>query len=298
MPWVAEKDNAVTITHVIRDIDGSVHTASVSGLSVYIRDPSGDDRSSLASWTEPVSGGYVDITFTPDEVGNWIIEVTDPAGTDERTETYYTQCVLSKAGLTPSGTWLTTLANAKERLGLDSADTSHDTFLTNCIARASEQIEALLGRNVIQASYEEYHNGGGPRLYLRHGPIVSVTAVNSVLWSGGSPVLTAMGQDTYHPINTSADGSRLPGIIEADGWVFDYRPRGWRVDYAAGWSQVPYDIEEACLELVVAQFNRRKDAATTSRDVGSGGIAIKGYPEVIEAILTLLAPYTSGAVRT
>lgn len=291
MAYVAEKDNSVNVLHVIRDVLGDVVTASTSGLSVVLLDPSQNDDSSLATWTEPVVGGYVNISVTPDEIGNWLLAVTDPTGTDEAT--YYTaiETVLSSAGLTPSGTYLTTLANVREQLGKATADTADDAFLTNLIARASVLIESRLGRSVVQASYTEYVDGDGTEwLRLRQGPIISVTSVSSVDWTGGTPSLDALDAGAWIAIGDQTDDI-LPGRIRGNGTAFAKGRQNWAVVYSAGFSAVPYDIERLCIDTVIWWFTQRKDAGANARDIGSGSRAYRSHPELIEMIDAGIAPY-------
>ena len=209
MPYVTTANNSVSVLHVIRDDGGEVVTSSVTGLSVTVLDPSQNDDSSVATWSEPVTTGYLSIAVTPDEIGNWLVKVVNPSGTDEGTYYYNVQSVANAAGLTPSGTYLSTLANLKERLG---ADPGEDAFLDNLLARATTRIDSSLGRSVIQASYTEYVDAdGGEFLRLRQGPIISVTSVASVEWSSATANTTDSLTDGTWLIYGDEDAWKLPG---------------------------------------------------------------------------------------
>lgn len=293
MPYVAVRDSSVTILHPVYDEGGSITTASVTSFSVAVRDPSGNSQSSAATWSQPTTSGYLNVILTPDEVGNWIVRVTNPTtNSDGTTYDYYVQCLASTVGLTPSGTWLTTLTNLKQQLGISLADTTHDAFLTNLIARGTEMIESTLGRNVVSASYTEDYDGGGQWLRLRQGPIISVTSVCDVQWNtDGTATTSALEAGTYRAYNTADEGSKLAGRIKADSWSFVAGNKTYRVAYTAGWSTVPYEIEALCLDVCVWLWNTRKDAGNTSRDAGSGAMSFRSWGELDEMIRTRLASY-------
>jgi hypothetical protein len=101
--FYAVQHSTTTVLHVVRDVNGDVSTASLTGFSVTLYDPSNNDDSSLATWSEPVTDGFLDIEVTPNESGNWRLLVTNPSGTDEDTYEYIIQTFAASGGGVASG---------------------------------------------------------------------------------------------------------------------------------------------------------------------------------------------------
>lgn len=293
MPYVASKDNEVTVLHVVRNLAGAVHTSSTTGFTVTVLDESQNTEAGVATWSEPVTTGYLPITVTPNAVGNWLVRVTDPASVNNSVETEYSvQVVAATAGLTPTGTWLTTLANVKESLGYDSpANTNYDDLLTNLIARASVLIESRLGRSVVQASYTEYADADGSEyLDLRQGPVISVSGLAYATHATAGITTTSVDAGTYI-VYGDEDDWRLPGYLRSNGGCFNKGRKNYEVKYSAGWATVPYDIEQLCIDVVTWLFNQRKDAGNDSRSVGDGSKSFRTRSELYDHIDAMLAPY-------
>jgi len=293
MPYVASKDNEVTILHVVYDLAGQVHTSSATGFSVTVLDEGQNTETGVATWSEPVTTGYLPITVTPNATGNWIVKVTDPASVNNSIESVYSvQVVSSTAGLTPTGTWLTTRANVKEALGYgDPANTNYDDLIDNLIARASVLIESRLGRSVVQASYTEYVSADGSEfLNLRQGPVISVSGLAYATHETAGITTDSVDAGTYI-VYGDEDDWRMPGFIRSNGGCFNSGRKNYEVKYSAGWATVPYDIEALCIDVVTWFFNQRKDVGNDSRSVGDGSKSFRTRSELIEHIDGVLAPY-------
>jgi uncharacterized phiE125 gp8 family phage protein len=162
---------------------------------------------------------------------------------------------------------LTTLDNVKQYLEITS--TNSDALLSRMITAASAFITSWLSRNFIQATYTETYNGSGSTTQLlRQTPIVSVSSlVVNTITVPPSPdgvqagyvfddmALYLIGMSTY-------------------GWSYPvyYFPRGKqniKVTYTAGYATVPADVEQACIELVGKQFNRRKHLDVSNKNLGT-----------------------------
>lgn len=290
---VASVDSTATILHVVRDLAGTgTVTGSASSLSYSYRDVAGNVTTSGFSATEQGSSGYYDVPVAVGSTtGNAVMSITNPSGSDEGTYDYPIQIVQSAAGITPGGTFLTTLANVKETLDVSHSD--WDDFLTNLIARASQRIEREVGRPLVSASYDEYCDGEGHAfLYLRRGPIVSVTGVYTVTYdSSGNETTATVSAGNYFARNKASEGSYDFGYLEhySGGWVRGQR--NYLVSYSAGFASVPYDLEQACISLVVAYFNKRKGWGTNSRDLGSGSVDYTSDFVVSRDLRDTLEPY-------
>lgn len=289
--YVANKDSEVTLLHVVRDLAGAVHTSSATGFSVVVLDQDQNSESGVVTWSEPVATGYLELTLTPNALGNWLVRVTDPAAVNNGLESEYAvQVVNSAAGLTPTGTWLTTRANVKEALGYDS-NTNYDDLLDNLIARASVMIESRLGRSVVQASYTEYVDGDGSEyLNLRQGPVISVTGLAYATHDSSGITTTSVDAGTYITYGNEADWL-MGGFLRSNGGCFNRGRKNYEVKYSAGWAAVPYDIEQLAIDVVTWLFNQRKDAGNDSRTVGDGSKSFRTREELIAHIDAMLAPY-------
>ncbi|MBP7570903.1 MAG: phage gp6-like head-tail connector protein [Acidobacteria bacterium] len=295
MGYVASKDNAVAILHVVRDSGGSVYTGSATGFSVAVLDEGQSAQNSAATWSEPCTSGYLTVTLTPDATGTWLVRVTNPAAADGLTYEYQVQVVLSAAGLTPTGTWLTTLAKVRRALGRAAGNTDEDALLEELIAEASTLIESRMGRAVVSATYTEYHDGGGRYLNLRQGPLISVTSVCSIDWSSGSPVAsTTLSAGTYMPGGNDT-GWRLPGYVQANNWTWTRGDKLWRVIYVAGWASVPYDLDNLCRRAVIWLYNQRSRYGTTGIDLGGSNAQFRSDDELIAMIDRGVAAYVGAA---
>lgn len=189
---------------------------------------------------------------------------------------------------------LTTLTNLKEQLDLVGSHVNlPDSYLYRVIDRAGARCEAIVGRELESATFTEYVDGCGTRsLELRRGPITSVTSVSYVEYSGtGIETARALAVGDYFFYGRVADGWKLPGRIESNGSVFTQGQRNYKVVYVAGFATIPNDLEQAALYAAVTFINTRKDAATASRDVGSGALQFILPADSDEHLHRLLAPY-------
>lgn len=294
MAYPVSKGSSVSILHPVRDLAGtSLITGQAANLTYTITDPDGTQTTSGITWTEPNSDGWYLGAKTYSTLGVWHVAVSNAAisTSDQGTYDYYVQCIQDAAGATPSGTYLTTVANLKEIL--DITDSSQDALLLNLVARASQSVERALGRPLVQATYTELYDGPGSRsLNLRHGPIQSVTYVADVEWSNaGVKSTTAISAGDYFIRGKASEGWHLPGWLERRDSVWWKDQQNYEVSYSAGYSSVPYDLEQIVLELCVAYKNQRKDWGNVARDIGGGGITFRDFQSVWANAKDRLQPY-------
>jgi len=151
----------------------------------------------------------------------------------------------------------TTLDNVKQYLNL--SNTTSDAFLSRLISAASAFVVTWVKRDLLSASYTEQRNGNGScRIMLKNSP---VTAVSSLAING---------------LNISA--STQPGI--SPGYWFDDKmlyvhgysfPLGFgnvSIEYTAGYTTVPLELEQVVIEIVANKFKRRDRIGEDSKDFG------------------------------
>lgn len=168
-----------------------------------------------------------------------------------------------------------TLADVKDRLGID--DTDHDSVLSRIIAGLESMFDSFCGRNLVLpgAAVTEYYSPCGSYLRLRRYPVVSITSIKeSTLYDFDSA--EALTADTdYRILNGGKNGIvlRLLGdwFSLADNVQAVYRG-GYAAAGAslgAGETALPDDIREAAIEQACFLFKRRDD-------LGLAGVSFEG----------------------
>ena len=161
---------------------------------------------------------------------------------------------------------LTSRANLKELLDIASGDTSKDTLLDNLINRATYLIESYCNnRRFASTVYtsQEYDGTGTYYINLRHFPVTALSAQQRNHGTIGSADWNDLESDFVKLIDNG----------EGPGQVF-YQPgffkgvRNYRFSYTAGYTTIPYDLEQACLELCSYMYNDRKAKGMKSETLG------------------------------
>ena len=146
---------------------------------------------------------------------------------------------------------IASLAEAKDALNIDQADTTHDAELQIYVDAADRVVEDLVGP-VNQTDFDEWYDGGFGDIVLRHWPVISLNSVTE--YSGATPTTLAV--------------AATPDVVTSSSYVFDqsaailYRRSTWgnvafasgtsnvRVQYTAGRDPVPANIKLAALEFI------------------------------------------------
>ncbi len=159
---------------------------------------------------------------------------------------------------------LVTLSEVKEALDISTSE--HDAKLNGYINRASGMIETYCKRRFASTAYtsEEYAGTGTNRLQLQNFPISTLTSVERLSNSDFSnQSWESLNARDFTIIN---EGGSNHGSIYFVTGVFNSAlvpgVDNYRVSYTAGYSatDMPYDLREACIEIVSYLFNsRRKD---------------------------------------
>jgi len=170
---------------------------------------------------------------------------------------------------------LVTIATVEEDLGISSG--SEDSKLTRYINAASEAIAKYCHRLFHRdtARVEKVAGHGNPKLRLGSGPINSVT---SIVYDGGT-----IDSDSYEIHNANAgllygingwnwtaaaiddvSNTPVPGTerklytVTYDGGYYTAPQVASGGDYEGETRNLPYDVEEACIELVRAIRSGKK----------------------------------------
>ncbi len=198
----------------------------------------------------------------------------------------------------PEATALTTLSVVKAEIGITTTDL--DTVLTRFINLASAQIVSYCDRDFALTTIDETIPAkGGNRIVLSRFPVTSIT---SVKYLG-----VAVDTDYYflsHPEAGFLDYIST-GSWEYTSGSYDYTVRyqyGYILpSFTTGTRNLPYDVEQACIELVKqAYFARDKDPSVAKEivpqvyEVQNTNSVAGGSADRISipaSVITLLSPY-------
>lgn len=171
---------------------------------------------------------------------------------------------------------LTSLANLKAYLGLTVI--TDDTLLTNLIERESARIEQLLSRTLASASYTLSVNGTGKDVQMV--PNYPITAVASLSIDGAAiPASTGFTVAGYVFDDTA--------IYLRGGYLFTKGVKNVDIAYTAGYSTIPVDIEQSCIELAAWAYKNRERLGLSSKGLAGETTAYvtAAMPKHIEARL-------------
>jgi len=153
---------------------------------------------------------------------------------------------------------IVTLAQVKEYLGLkdeyDSLDTVLDTASTGWIDLASKAIEEYLGTKVYSQSVTAYLNGsGGMSQDVPMSPIVSITSIQYRTTFNGTWTDLFTSSDYYYT-DPLTDPFRITGYVDS----FPSGERNIKIIYNCGWSTIPAEIQQVCLEMIAMKWKESK----------------------------------------
>lgn len=276
MSYSIPKNNEVTILHRAGNLAGTGTVSGIAGtITTALLDELGITSGITVTITELGSTGLYEVKFTPDAIGNWSLTVTNPSGTDQRTEYYNVQSKSISAIQADTSLFLTSLARVKERWDdAPLSGTVFDDVLTSFISEASDEAHKKMGRILPEQTLTHYFDGStSTRLILREGPLVSITGIWAVDYGNdGAGART----ETLEEI-VAAD--RLEGGLRSEnhigmGWIdliagrFKQGRRNYKVSYVAGFDVLPERIVGAVTNRVVEFYNIR-----IARGLEAGGTA-------------------------
>ena len=192
-----------------------------------------------------------------------------------------------------------TKATLKERL--ERSDTDDDDLFDDLLDGATSLVNEAVGRTLEEDQYKEYRSGdGSPMLWLRQGPIVNLITLKYVTYDdNGNESYT----DLLEAVDFIVEGVREDPDSTLTGWKLPSRlrhdsfwltgARNYQIVYTAGYESgaIPGDLEEACLYAAAWLYNRRKDAATESRDIGLGSMSFRDQAELYDDLRRMLRSY-------
>ena len=150
---------------------------------------------------------------------------------------------------------LTSLTNVKNELEITS--TEYDTILNLLISNISQVIETLADRRLEAVSLTEYYDGDNTNvLILREYPVNSITSITV-----NDDALTTDDYELYDTI----------GKIVFDS-VITEGVRNIVVEYNAGYTTIPDDLEMLARKLVIEAFRMKDNPQHKSERVGAWSV--------------------------
>lgn len=159
---------------------------------------------------------------------------------------------------------LTSLDNLKEVLGITT--NIENTLLENIINRATDIIESYCGnRRFKSTAYtnEEYNGTGTCFINAKQYPITALTVYEKNQGSAGTADWNTLQSDYIKYID---DGQGPGQFYYQMGFLLGVR--NYRFSYVAGYTTIPYDLEEACIELCVYIYKDRQNKGMKSESLG------------------------------
>lgn len=179
------------------------------------------------------------------------------------------------------------------------------TEVDYAIGRACNRLDATTGAQTFEsASRDEKYDGcGEPILSLRNFPVSSITSVALVDTAGTNTTLASTdytadlrtgrlqwnGTTAYWPGWTDYTGAPAYGY-EPPGW-----PRGFqnvRVQYTAGYSTVPKDLQSVATQMVVDMYlNRKTNERLSAYGIGDKSASYRSAEDLAALHSATLAQY-------
>lgn len=158
---------------------------------------------------------------------------------------------------------LTSLADVKESLGISSGDTSKDNLLIRLINKGTELIESYCGRRFKGATFtSEKWDGDGSDYSVRNFPITSVTNIQYLISDPNT--------DEWDTLDTSLyNFDPETGIVH---YEFSTGFQNWRITYVGGYTTIPSDLAEACVDFVTYMYNHANSSGVKSERLGDRSV--------------------------
>lgn len=184
---------------------------------------------------------------------------------------------------------LTTLADVKAWLqtGQNPFPSTDDALLSRLIAAASEFIQNWLGRHIAPTDFEEIRDGtGGQRLVFANYPAVEVLGLSI----DGLAIPAASAG-----VSLAAGYRFTASELTLHGYIFTRRAQNVIVTYRAGYTVIPCDLAQGCIELVCQRYRERTRIGEVSRAVGGGETVNFSQKDMSDGVKLLLSQYRAVA---
>lgn len=303
---IVQGDTAPAYPDVLSFDDGTAANLAGATVQFGLRSLTSNSPIALTGIVTVTGASTGAVQFTPSALdtavaGNymaqWVVTFLDGSRMTFPTEGYLSVQIeenLASAG----GQQLVSLPDVKDYLSITASDRSRDAKLVRWIRAIRPLVENITGP-IIQASFDEWHDGGGSTIQIRRRPSSSF---------GTSPVLTLTAVSEYsgvarYPLTIVTEPS-LSGTYGctidpigtitrrgAGGIASTFGPNGVHVTYLAGQSSIPANVYEGALELLRANYETtqmRGGGLLASSDDLEAGLPLRSF--VPRRVREILAP--------
>lgn len=185
------------------------------------------------------------------------------------------------------------LPEAKSFLNIDV--TTYDTEIGAFISAASAAWINRVGPVAGSTVYDEWHDGGGPTIVLRHPPVQSITAITEAFTDSIAYTLT------NDPLDGTGVGGAYGYTLEKDRGLivrravgtpvpFAYGLRNVHVTYVAGYATTPADITQAVQLLVKHMWETQRGGRPGSQQQQQPMSSFTWPPRVDEIADSYIVP--------
>lgn len=305
MSYQVRNGDPVAVLHPVFLLDGSTPFSGQAGnITAVLLKPDMSASALPVVIAEIGSSGKYTATFSPTENGNWLLTLTNTVG--DLMVIPYTISVsanfLFDVGIGATGLALTTLARVKDRLigvsGLaDYLTGDADTLLNNYISENSAYAHRVMNRIIPAQTLVQYYTGDGTDvIYMRQGPLVDLTLLQFVEYSGSGArveTLTTVNESEYIEGGYLHEGATGRGWVRLLDAVFEnYRPRNYKLTFTCGFDNLPEDIVRHVTDKVIADYMTRDAKGFTTRAVGETAWSPLTPAQADKAFRTALQPWT------
>jgi hypothetical protein len=159
---------------------------------------------------------------------------------------------------------LVSLGNLKSLLNI--TDNEDDTMLGLLNSSVTSLIETYCNRNFTDGTYTEYQDGCElPDIYVNEWPITTVTSIYDDPLRVFDSV-TLLDSTTYTFYSNEGRISLL-----SDSYVFSVGKMNIKIDYRAGYTTIPADLQLIASEVVGKKYKNIKDKRWGYLNVSSAG---------------------------
>lgn len=186
-----------------------------------------------------------------------------------------------------------TLAALKERLAIETDDTSRDTFLSSALASASRFIDRATGRRfwLDEEPVQRTYKPDGRIVREADGDLFLVDDIGSttglVVETGSGTTWSPITGYETSPDNALADGRPITGLLRPLS-TWGIATTRLRVTARFGWPAVPEDITEAAL-IQATRLYKRKDSPEGI--IGSAEWGVRNLSRRDPDVWALIEPY-------
>lgn len=178
---------------------------------------------------------------------------------------------------------LITLDNVKLFIGLSNSTSDVDDLIEDLIDRISTSFETYCDRKFLSREYTEYYDGvGEDKLFVDQYPIITISGIwDDRDWGWASD--TIVDSDYYR--------------ISNNGWfvvfnntvLLDYQ-QNVKIAYTAGYSTIPDDLKQACIEEVARTYKNKNQIDISSKTLIDGSVSYV-VTDFLPKTLTILNKY-------